>query len=372
MKKKKYQIPITFGIHLIKEFSKSLIIFLLVIMCLIFVTNYVEELFFLRDLQVKQNLYFISFYYTFLKSPSIIVNLFNFVFLFASIHFFVKIIQNNEYISLKISGISNIFIILVPSFFAFFLGIIAILVFSPISSSMIKEYENEKKKISGNQNLIIVNDNGIWIKEKENDEISIIKINSISNVNGKIFLKQVNVYINDKNGKLLEVFNSKYAEIHKEHWLLKDLEYFNTIKNQKLKYPEYKFNTKININELNNIFSNTDTFSVWNINNYIKTLRPRGYFGDELIIKLHKYISLPFLIFSIVIFSTIFTINSKKHFSNFAYIFFGIVSGVVLYFLLDLSIALGRSDRIPLAFSVWAPIILILTFCLFNLVNNEN
>jgi lipopolysaccharide export system permease protein len=237
---------------------------------------------------------------------------------------------------------------------------------------MIKEYENEKKKISGNQNLIIVNDNGIWIKEKENDEISIIKINSISNVNGKIFLKQVNVYINDKNGKLLEVFNSKYAEIHKEHWLLKDLEYFNTIKNQKLKYPEYKFNTKININELNNIFSNTDTFSVWNINNYIKTLRPRGYFGDELIIKLHKYISLPFLIFSIVIFSTIFTINSKKHFSNFAYIFFGIVSGVVLYFLLDLSIALGRSDRIPLAFSVWAPIILILTFCLFNLVNNEN
>jgi lipopolysaccharide export LptBFGC system permease protein LptF len=81
----------------------------------------------------------------------------------------------------------------------------------------------------------------------------------------------------------------------------------------------------------------------------IKKLNERGYSGDELKIKFHKYLSLPIYLFSMIILSNNFYINIKKNYSNFIYIFFGIILGIIIYFLNDLSIALGISGKIPLS-----------------------
>ena len=55
------------------------------------------------------------------------------------------------------------------------------------------------------------------------------------------------------------------------------------------------------------------------------------------------------------------------------YIFFGRVLGIVVYFLNDLSIALGISGKLPLELSVWIPIFLIIAISVINLIKlNEN
>ena len=100
-------------------------------------------------------------------------------------------------------------------------------------------------------------------------------------------------------------------------------------------------------------------------------MRQRGYYGQELVIKLNKYLSLPLLLFSMIILSTVFTIKTNYTFNNFLYAFFGILTGIVVYFLADLSIAFGKSGKIPLVLSVWMPVILIMTFSTYSLLRSD-
>lgn len=370
----KKKIPLKFTGHISKEFFNSLIIFTSIIFILITITNFVEELFFLKEIKFDQNIYIYSFFFTMIKFPSMLINLFPFIFLFASIHFFVKIIRNNEYLTLKISGVSNLFIILVPSIFSFFLGVFLILVFSPIGSVMTKHYENTRKNITGNDNLIFVNENGVWIKETKNDKnVIIIRAEKFYKFKNTYNLKKISIFENDSDGKLLKTIIAESAEIINEYWILNNATSLNIDQGIKQKNNKLNFFSKIRIQELENFFSNPDTFSVWNIIGNINTFKERGYFGDELIIKFHKFISFPFLLFSTVILATVFTININQRYDNYIYSFFGVISGIVIYFLIDLSIAFGKTGRIPLSISVWAPIILILILCWFSLIrSNEN
>ena len=73
-----------------------------------------------------------------------------------------------------------------------------------------------------------------------------------------------------------------------------------------------------------------------------------------------------------VVVSTIFTLNTNYQFNNFIYTFFGVLTGIVIYFLSDLSIALGKSGRIPLILSVWVPILLIMILSTINLIKNND
>lgn len=368
----KRKIPKILSIHLIQEFSFSLLIYISVIIALIIITNFVEELFYLKELGFNKNIYFYSFFYTIVKTPALLINFIPFVFLFSSIHFFVKIIKNSEFISLRISGISNLYIILTISIYVFILGLITILIFSPLSSEMMKYYEKEKKKLSGNQNLIIVNDNGVWIKDFKNDNrLNIYKAESFRQNQENIFLKNLEIYIFNANGNIDEIIIAKNAQVNNDLWDLNNVNIFKTDFNKKIFNSKYSFKTNIKISEFNNIFSNADTFSIWNIPSYLITLRTRGYYGDELVIKFHKYLSLPFLLFSTVILATVFTINQKKIYENYIYIFNAIISGMIIYFLSDLSIALGKSDKVPLVLSVWMPIIFIMILCFFSLIRSN-
>ena len=71
-----------------------------------------------------------------------------------------------------------------------------------------------------------------------------------------------------------------------------------------------------------------------------------GYFGEEIIIKFHKYLSLPFLLFAMIVLSTFFTIKMNFTFNNFIYAFLGILTGIIVYFFYDLSIAVGKNGKL--------------------------
>ena len=51
------------------------------------------------------------------------------------------------------------------------------------------------------------------------------------------------------------------------------------------------------------------------------------------------------------------TLHTMKNSENFSCIFWDFSYGVIIYYLKDLSLALGKTDRIPLILSIWTPII---------------
>ena len=48
---------------------------------------------------------------------------------------------------------------------------------------------------------------------------------------------------------------------------------------------------------------------------------------------------------------------TNKRSENLKFIIIGLISCVIIYYIKDLSLALGKTDRIPLILSVWAPVL---------------
>ena len=231
-----------------------------------------------------------------------------------------------------------------------------------------KFYEKYKRNYSQNDNLIVINDSGLWFMEKNEQNYKIIRADKIVDNDFSKFYNST-IYTLDRDFNFINRYDSKLVFINKKKWILENTKLLSGNDNvQKKEENDYTLNSSIDTNELKNLFTNANTISFWEILNSIKKLNDRGYSGDELKIKFHKYLSLPIYLFSMIILATVFTINIKKNYSNFIYVFFGIILGIVIYFLNDLSIALGIAGKMPLTISVWIPIFLILVISSINLI----
>lgn len=351
---------------IIKEFSFSVFIFICIFSSLILITGLIEETVFFKDKNIE-DIFLKSVTLTFLKIPTQIINFFPFIILFGSIFFFVKLMRNNEVLPISLSGFSNNFLILVPSFFSFFIGIFIIGTITPLSAQLTKFYEFEKQKYTNNDNLIIFKSTGIWIKEKYLNEKRIIRIDKVNDQSFKNF-ENITIY-KFNNNDFYERIDAKKASVEKSTWVLYDLKKNNISKSST--YEKEKMKSNINFQRIKNLFINPNTVSMWNAISILKLSRERGYYGQEIVIMINKHISLPFLLFSIVIFSTLFTLNIQQNFNNFIYVFFGILLGLVIYFFSDASIALGKTGRVPLILSVWLPTLTILISSCYSLIKDD-
>ena len=355
--------------YLLKEFSLSLLIFFSIFFSLITLSTYLEEIIFFREKALSGNFFIQTFMLSLNKLPSILINMSPFIFLFSGIFFFAKLIKNKEIAPLSISGFSNNYITFVPAVFSFFIGCFIILIVTPFSSQLLKQYEIKKQKFSSNENLIIFNNTGLWMKEKKENFKYIIKSDNIIDQNFNE-LKNIIIYKFDENNNFIERIDSKKAFIKNNYWDIKKA--FVTNNKLEKKNKSYKFYTNISLKKLKQFFINSSTFSIWNINTELKNIRERGYYGQELVITLNKYLSLPFMLFSMIVISTFFTLRLGYNFNNLVYAFFGVLIGILIYFLSDLSIAIGKSGTVPLILSIWIPVIFIVMLSMFILLEEKD
>ena len=71
--------------------------------------------------------------------------------------------------------------------------------------------------------------------------------------------------------------------------------------------------------------------------------------------------------------SAIFTMNSVIRTDNLKLITIGLFTCVLTFYLKDLSLALGKTDRIPMTLAVWSPVLVLSLFTLIEILQiNEN
>ena len=79
-------------------------------------------------------------------------------------------------------------------------------------------------------------------------------------------------------------------------------------------------------------------------------------------------LSLPFFLFMMTALAAILTLNTLKKSDNLKFIIIGLLISVFIFYLKDLSIALGQTDRIPLILAVWAPVIALSLFAFIGVL----
>ena len=349
--------------YIINEYIKSLFVVIAVMLSIIFLINLLDEFNFFKSKKDLKFIFFIIF--TILKIPNVLVNLFPFIILFAGIIFYLKIYNHNEVISLRVMGYSNVQIILIPALTSFAIGYIIVFLIVPFSSSMLKYYEELRSQYNETKNLIFINETGIWILDKNEKEKNIIRIEKIN----KDFsiINQVTIYNYDLSNNFIKRIDANEGIIKDKNWQLNKV-YIITVnkKNNKENYlSNYSYTTNIDINELKNVYKNTETTSLLDINKEMLILENKGYSIIDLRIRYQKLISFPIYLLAMSILSGLMIINLGKTSNYLKYGTYGVLISIIIYFLNDLSITIAKSGIISVDFSVWIPIFLIL---LINLV----
>jgi lipopolysaccharide export system permease protein len=349
--------------YIINEYIKSLFVVIAVMLSIVLLINLLDEFNFFKSKKDLKFIFFILF--TILKIPNVLINLFPFIVLFAGIVFYLKIYNHNEVISLRIMGYSNIQIILIPALTSFVIGYIIVFLFSPFSSSLLRYYEELRSEYNETKNLVFVNETGIWILDKSDKEKNIIRIEKIS----KDFsvVSQITIYNYDFSNNFIKRIDATEGIINNKNWLLNKVRIITANKksNKENYLNNYNYTSNINISELKNVYKNTETTSLLDINKEISILEDKGYSTIDLRIRYQKLISFPIYLLAMSILSGLMIINLGKTSNYLKYGSYGVIISIIIYFLNDLSITIAKSGIISVDFSVWIPIFLII---LINLV----
>ena len=349
--------------YIINEYIKSLFVVIAVMLSIILLINLLDEFNFFKSKKDLKFIFFIIF--TILKIPNVLINLFPFIVLFGGIVFYLKIYNHNEVISLRVMGYSNIQIILIPALTSFVIGYVIVFLIVPFSSSMLRYYEDLRSEYNETKNLVFVNETGIWILDKNEKEKNIIRIEKIN----KDFsvVSQITIYNYDASNNFIRRIDATEGTIKDKNWLLNKVNIISiNKKNNKDNYlNNYNYTSNVNISELKNVYKNTETTSLLDINKEMLILEDKGYSTIDLRIRYQKLISFPIYLLAMSILSGLMIINLGKTSNYLKYGSYGVIISIIIYFLNDLSITIAKSGIISVDFSVWIPIFLII---LINLV----
>ena len=356
----------TYQQYLIKSLLKNIFLISCLFLILSFLLNILEEIKFFKNLDLGISY---SFLLTFLNVPSILYEIFPFIFLISTQMFFVNLFEKEELIVLKKHGVDNLVLIKILIITSLVCGILIVSLFYTISAQMKHSYLSFKNKFTDDKKyLAVVNENGLWIK----DEVD----NSINIINAEIFendtLKKLIITQMDKDFNIVKTIVGKSANIQKNTWKIKNVE-VHEIENPKVSHNQILFKTNFNNEKLNNIFSNLTSLTFFELLSMSKDYNQLGYSTLEINSHLHKLYSFPIYLMIMSLVGGILMLNIKYNKSKIVNITIGIILSVIIYYLNYFINLLGTNEKLPIIISIWLPHLILFLFCLTFLIRiNEN
>ena len=350
-----------YKLYILKSYLFYFLMVSFIFFILSFLLNILEEIVFLEKYNVNISYPILL---TFLNTPSIVFEIFPFIFLISSQLFFMKLHENQELNLLKITGIDNFSLIKLLIFITFVLGILITIFFYTFSSNLKYNYLSIKNKFTNdNKYLAAINDNGLWIKDEYKDNKYVINADELSNN----ILKNVTINQLDDEFNLKSIIISDEANIEKNEWSLKNVKiFFSDGKKENLN--KLIVNTNFNREKLNSIFSNLTSLNIIQLINLTEDYKKLGLSNIEIKSHLYKLYSFPLFVSIMAAIGSILMLGFNYKKSKFYNLSLGIMSSVVIYYINYFFNLLGLTEKTTLLLSIGAPMIVLILFCFIFLV----
>jgi len=352
-----------YKLYLLKKFSKKIFLISAIFFSLVLIINLIEEATFLKNTDVK---FFTPILLTILNGPSLLYEMFPFIFLISTQFFFIELFENKEIFTLRQFGLSNVKLLSFLSIISFLFGIFIIIIFYNFSAILKNEYLKVKNKYADdNKYLAVITKNGIWIRDISNKQKNTVIINADQIKDNYL----INVSLTEFNEDFTVQKNviAEKVDISDFNWIL-----INAIitdsENQTVKLEKTFFKSTLNSQKINNLFSDLKSLNYFALQELKSNYESIGYSTNEINIQNHKIYSLPILLMLMTIISMIITINNKFKKNILINIIIGIFFSVIIYYITHFSNLLGENEKLPLILSVWLPVIVIFIICTIGVI----
>ncbi len=336
-----------------KVYFRSLIFVFLIMTSLVFILNILSELEFFKNENVS-----ISFtlFLSLLNSPIQIFELFPFILLITIQLFFIKFFENKEIDIFKYSGLKNSTILYILSTLSIITGILIITIFYHLSSNLKNIYlEIKSGYTTDGKYLAVITKNGLWIKDKIDNKIIITNASGINqNLLNNIFITEF-----DEDFNVIRNIKSNKIDISSSQWEIQEAKIYeeNDYSIKELLYLK----TNFDFNRIQRLYSNLSALSFVELHQLRENYKKLNYSTTEVDMHLYKLLSYPVFLLLVTLFSSVIMLNIKQIKGTTFKISIGLFFSVIIYYLNNFSYVLGSTERISIIFSIFLPLLILLS-----------
>ena len=347
--------------YIIKSFLICFAKVTFVFSTVVIVMNLLEEINFFKD--GNEGIISTPILLTLLNMPSILFELFPFIFLISTLFFFNESIDKDELNVFKLHSITNFKIIKILTTISFLIGVIIILFFYNISANLKFLYFDIKNQYSKDDKyLAIVTGNGLWIRDDLGSIINYINAEKLD----KNKLLNVTISQFNKNFELQKVIISKSVDIKSNNWIIS--EPIINLDNNTSTVNQLNFFSNFDEKRIMSIFENLSSLDMFKLQSLEKDYEMLGYNTDVINGHKHRLYSYPIYLAIMVCIGAILMINIGYNKSKIRNIAIGIAVSVVIYYVNYFFNVIIETQDVPYLISIWGPQIILSMVIITNLI----
>ena len=330
-------------------FLKSFIYVTLIMLSLIFVLNTLTELEFFKEFNVGINF---TLLLSFINSPSMIFEMFPFIFLISTQLFFIKLFNNNELEIFKYSGLTNSKILKIIAAISFIFGLFIIFIFYNFSAGLKNFYLEKKSQFtSDGKYLAVITKNGLWIKDQIDEKIYIINSSEVSDN----FL--INNFITEFSDKfeVLRNIQSDNIDVSGKEWIIYNAKIYNK-NNYEIK-EKIRLKSNFDYKRIQSLYSDLSSLDIFKLIELRNNYKKLNYSLTEVNLQILKLLSYPIYLLLMTILSALIMFRIKRLSTTMLKISFGLFLSVIIYYINNFFLVMGSNERITLILAVFAPLI---------------
>ena len=301
-------------------------------------------------------------------TPSTVFEMFPFIFLITTQLFFIKLFENNQIEIFKYSGLKNTKLIFILSIISLVTGIIITTLFYNFSSTVKNVYLKLKSEYTvDGKYLAVVTKNGLWIKDQIEGKTLIINSSTIKG--GYLIDNFISEF--DEDYTVIRNIESPKIDISKKEW-----EIFNAkiyIKNNYEIFDKKKITTNFDLDRIKTLYSNLSSLNIFQLYELRENYKKLNLSLTEVELQLYKLATLPLYLFLVSIFTSLIMFRAKRLENTTFKISLGLFFSVIIYYINNFFYVLGNSEKIPMSFSIFIPLLLfvLVNFAMSNNVNEK-
>ncbi len=347
--------------YILKNFLFCFIKVTLVFVTVVIVMNLLEEINFFKD--ENNRIILTPIFLTLLNMPSILFELFPFIFLISTLFFFIESIDNDELNVFKLYGVTNLKIIQFLVSSSFIVGIVIVLFFYNISANLKFLYLDLKNQYSKDDKyLAVVTGNGLWIRDDLGDIINYINAEKLD----KSKLKNVTISQFNKEFELQKVIISKSVDINTKNWII-DRPIIN-LDNNTSTVEELEFYSNFDKKRIMSIFENLSSLDMFRLETLKEDYEMLGYNTDVINGHKHRLLSYPLYLTIMVCIGAILMLNVGHNKSKIVNIAIGIAVSVMIYYVNYFFNVIIETQEVPYLTSIWGPQIILTMIIISSLI----
>jgi lipopolysaccharide export system permease protein len=294
-----------------------------------------------------------------LESPTVILMLLPFAFLFGVLGAFVNLNRRSELIAMRAAGVSAWRFIFPAAGAAVLIGVVTVVALNPVASAMSDRFQQLQTKLM--QGYLNDGPKAVWIRQGDKKRQIIIRAKS--NQGPGVDLKGVSlfVYTLDPDGSLRfsRRVDAQEARLEHKQWILTGAregrpgEQAQTM--QSLTIP-----STLNARTALERFSSPAAIPFWALPGVIARTQAAGFSATIYTLQFQQLLATPLMFAAMSILAAAFSLRLLRLGGLAGLAGSGVALGFVFFFMNQLCNALGKGDVIPAVVAAWTPPVLAL------------